>query len=217
MLEKAGEIDLTPRPGTLRTWTENALQWLARHLPGSHVLTAPDGYVAYASAAQLALFYLWGRYYTLAHRLAGVDYIHASIQRPGSQPLSYEVLGVLLAVQLLVKLGMSLQSSWKKVHEAKQGPPTVEMSAASRPPQCIQLDQDFINPVDGQKQPLVDESLHAIPLAYPDPDISATPDRLGFTSMSSDADQQNYDVAQAAVRAKTTQMEAIAEEVLRLQ
>jgi len=215
-LEKAGEIDLTPQHrGTLRTWTEWTMQWLAQHLPGSHVLSAPDGLLAYASAAQLAMFYLWGRYYTMAHRLARVDYIHASIQRPGSQPLSYEVLGVLLAVQLLVKLGMSVRSSWKKVQDAKEGPPATEGSAPIRPHQCIQLDQEYINPVDGHQQSMAEESPRCVPLAYPDPEITATPDRLGFGSLSSDADRQNYDVAQAAVRAKTTQLEAIAEEVLR--
>ncbi|WFD18968.1 peroxisome biogenesis factor 10 [Malassezia caprae] len=216
MLEKAGEIDLTSHHrGTLKTWTERTLQWLAQHLPGSHVLSAPDGLIAYASAAQLAMFYLWGRYYTMAHRLARVDYIHASIQRPGSQPLSYEVLGVLLAIQLLIKLSMSVRNSWKKVQATKEGSPASEGPALTRPAQCIQLDQEFINPVDGHQQSMVEESPQCVPLAYPNPEITATPNLLGFESLSSDADRQNYDVAQAAVRAKTTQLEAIAEEVLR--
>ncbi|SHO77135.1 Similar to S.cerevisiae protein PEX10 (Peroxisomal membrane E3 ubiquitin ligase) [Malassezia sympodialis ATCC 42132] len=216
MLEKAGEIDLTTQhQGTLRTWMERTMHWLAQHLPGSHMLSAPDGFLAYASAAQLAMFYLWGRYYTMAHRLARVDYIHASIQRPGSQPLSYEVLGVLLAIQLLVKLGMSVRSSWKKVQEAKEGPLATEELTPVRPTRCIQLDQEYINPVDGHQQSVVELSPRRVPLAYPDPDITVTPDRLGFESLSNDADRQSYDVAQAAVRAKTTQLEAIAEEVLR--
>lgn len=216
MLEKAGEIDLTPpRSGTLRAKMEGVLQWLARHLPGSHVLSAPDGYLAYASAAQLAMFYLWGRYYTMAHRWARVDYIHASIQRPGSQPLSYEVLGVLLAIQLLVKLGISVRHSWKNVQDAKEGESATEVPSHTRPARCVQLDQDYINPVDGAQQSMGDQGPSWVPLAYPDPDISATPARLGFESVSSEADRQNYDVAQAAVRAKTTQLEAIAEEVLR--
>ena len=94
-----------------RLWNniEYIVHWLAHKLPGSHALTGTNGLFAYVSSAQLALFYLSGPYYTLAHRLIKADYVYASTQRPSSQPLSYEILGMLLAVQLLIKLGLSIR------------------------------------------------------------------------------------------------------------
>ncbi|KAL4402524.1 peroxisome biogenesis factor 10 [Malassezia pachydermatis] len=223
MAEATGELDvaaLTQR----RSWkdrVEDSIQWLAATLPGSHVLSASDGWLAYASAAQLAVFYLWGRYYTIAHRLAKVDYIYASARRPGSKPLSYEVLGVLLAIQLIVKASMSLHRTWTQAQEAQkemlEGSDAMKAApTASRPAQAVQLDHTFIKPGDenslSQGATL---SATSVPLQYPDADVPVTPDRLGMGPIKTAADQERWDAMQASVRAKTTQLEAIAEDVLR--
>lgn len=56
-------------------------------------------------AIHLAIFYLFGRYYNLSKRILRMRYL--SLQNktgPGQRPPSYEVLGVLMAVQLSVRL-----------------------------------------------------------------------------------------------------------------
>lgn len=51
------------------------LAYFSERLPALDSLTASDGWLAYAGAAHLALFYLGGRYYGVAQRLAGVQYV----------------------------------------------------------------------------------------------------------------------------------------------
>lgn len=56
-------------------------------------------------AIHLAIFYLFGRYYHLSKRILRIRYL--SLQNktaPGQKPPSYEVLGILMAVQLSVRL-----------------------------------------------------------------------------------------------------------------
>lgn len=62
-------------------------------------------------AVHLAVFYLFGRYYHVAKRLLGIRYLSLQMRpepgQPGSaaRPPSYEVLGVLMVVQMAVRLG----------------------------------------------------------------------------------------------------------------
>lgn len=212
-----GEIDVAPVPRkTFRDRWHAVLQTLAAVLPGSHVLNASDGWLAYMSAAQLALFYLWGRYYTVAHRLARVDYLYASARRPPSQVMSYEVLGVLLVIQLSIKIGLTLRRTWK----ATRAPPTTSddtgdvAPATTRPPGAVQLDQAYVRPQDGKTVARLADAAH-VPLAYADPNAVVTPASLGFGTLSTPALRTQYEAAQTEVRAATTQLEAVADEVLR--
>lgn len=54
---------------------DRTLAFLADRLPEMSTITATDGWLAYAGAAHLAIFYLGGRYYGVAQRLAGVEYV----------------------------------------------------------------------------------------------------------------------------------------------
>lgn len=84
--------------------------WLANTMPSLETLQSQDGWLAYLSAAHLMLFYLGGRFYSAAQRAVGMTYISTIPKRQGYQPPSYEVLGVLLGIQLSVKLLLELQS-----------------------------------------------------------------------------------------------------------
>ncbi|GAA5860620.1 hypothetical protein JCM1840_000320 [Sporobolomyces johnsonii] len=89
---------------------KRALDWLAsiaEDLPSFETLTED-----YLRSVHLAVFYLFGRYYSLSKRLTGIRFISMQGRRatapasgaPGAPaPSSYEVLGVLMAVQLLVR------------------------------------------------------------------------------------------------------------------
>ena len=95
------------RPTSLHRTIVN---WLARTLPPLESLQSQDGWLAYLSAAHLMLFYLGGKFYSAAQRITGVTYISTIPKRPGYQPPSYEVLGVLLGIQLGVKALLELRA-----------------------------------------------------------------------------------------------------------
>nr|OQO25250.1 hypothetical protein B0A51_07031 [Rachicladosporium sp. CCFEE 5018] len=62
------------------------------------------------SALVLATFYFTGAYYTLSKRLFNLRYIFTRKIEPSSQRAGYEVLGVLLAAQLLVQGYLHVQT-----------------------------------------------------------------------------------------------------------
>ena len=202
-----------------RLWNniESIVHWLADRLPGSHALTGTNGLFAYVSSAQLALFYLGGPYYTLAHRLVKADYVYASTQRPSSQPLSYEILGMLLAVQLLIKLGLSIRCINFPAPASSDGTNAARASAETKrvEPVSLKIDGAVVSPLGDSHRKVSSSNATNVPLVYADPDVSASPERLGLGPIRTESEKQAFDLAQTAVRTKTVQMEAIADEVLR--
>ena len=202
-----------------RLWNniEYIVHWLADRLPGSHALTGTNGLFAYVSSAQLALFYLSGPYYTLAHRLVKADYVSASTQRPSSQPLSYEILGMLLAVQLLIKLGLSIRHINFPAPASSDGTNAARASAETKrvEPVSLKIDGAVVSPLGDSHRKVSSSNATNVPLVYADPDVSASPERLGLGPIRTESEKQAFDLAQTAVRTKTVQMEAIADEVLR--
>ena len=202
-----------------RLWNniEYIVHWLAHKLPGSHALTGTNGLFAYVSSAQLALFYLSGPYYTLAHRLIKADYVYASTQRPSSQPLSYEILGMLLAVQLLIKLGLSIRRINFPAPASSDGTNAARASAETKrvEPVSLKIDGAVVPPLGDSHRKVSSSNVTNVPLVYADPDVSASPERLGLGPIRTESEKQAFDLAQTAVRTKTVQMEAIADEVLR--
>ena len=202
-----------------RLWNniEYIVHWLADRLPGSHALTGTNGLFAYVSSAQLALFYLSGPYYTLAHRLVKADYVFASTQRPSSQPLSYEILGMLLAVQLLIKLGLSIRHINFPAPASSDGTNAARASAETKrvEPVSLKIDGAVVSPLGDSHRKVSSSNATNVPLVFADPDVSASPERLGLGPIRTESEKQAFDLAQTAVRTKTVQMEAIADEVLR--
>ena len=159
-----------------RLWNhvEHVVHWLADKLPGSHALTGTNGLFAYVSSAQLAMFYLSGPYYTLAHRLVKSDYVHASTRRPSSQPLSYEILGVLLVVQLLIKLGLTIRRINFPALASSDDTNAATASAKSERVNLVSLKIDgaIVSPHDDSHREDSSSNATNVPLVYADPDLS---------------------------------------------
>ncbi|CAO1616544.1 unnamed protein product [Jaminaea pallidilutea] len=102
--EEKGDASKAPHPSRL----DRIVGGLSRTLPSLEDLNRADGWLSYATAIHLMLFYLGGKYYKIAQRLVRVRYISIHPSPPGQEPPSYEVLGVLLGVQLGVKSALSL-------------------------------------------------------------------------------------------------------------
>ncbi|GLI62370.1 hypothetical protein VaNZ11_004989 [Volvox africanus] len=100
-----GWLRLLVRAGAarwLRIWRALALTW-----PRLRPL------LSYAGRLHLALFYGYGAYYTLAHRLTGVRY--SLSMRPLQGRPSYGILGALLGLQLVVTAAVQARSTLRDV------------------------------------------------------------------------------------------------------
>ncbi|KAI1118844.1 Pex12 amino terminal region-domain-containing protein [Nemania sp. NC0429] len=96
------------RPPT-QTWSYKLQTYLLANLPA---LTSP----APVHALGLALFYFTGSYYELAKRLAGLRYVFTSRAQAGEPAAAadragYELLGVLLVVQMSVQTYLHVRST----------------------------------------------------------------------------------------------------------
>ncbi|POY69930.1 hypothetical protein BMF94_7062 [Rhodotorula taiwanensis] len=104
-----------PLPPRQISWTGRALDRIAafaKELPSFETLTED-----YLRSVHLAIFYLFGRYHNLSKRFTGIRFISMQGRRaqapPGSAgspaPSSYEVLGVLMAVQIGVRALLAIR------------------------------------------------------------------------------------------------------------
>ncbi|GAA6038553.1 hypothetical protein JCM8097_004627 [Rhodosporidiobolus ruineniae] len=94
-----------PKRTSLLERCVDRLAAIAQDLPSFETLTED-----YLRSMHLAVFYLFGRYYSLSKRATGIRFISMQGRRASAQsgasaptPSSYEVLGVLMAVQLVVR------------------------------------------------------------------------------------------------------------------
>jgi peroxin-10 len=93
--------------------TAQLQQYLLKHLDA---LTSPS--LIYALS--LATFYFTGAYYELSKRLIGMRYVFTRKVEPSDQRVGYEVLGVLLVLQMLVQGYSHAQEAIRDMHSAQQ-------------------------------------------------------------------------------------------------
>ncbi|KAI8083166.1 Pex12 amino terminal region-domain-containing protein [Halteromyces radiatus] len=65
----------------------------------------------------LAIFYFFGAYYNFSKRLTGIRYLFTRQLGPNEQRAGYEVLGVLIVVQLMIQAGLELRKRWIQYQE----------------------------------------------------------------------------------------------------
>ncbi|KAK7744817.1 peroxisome biogenesis factor 10 [Diatrype stigma] len=107
--KNGGGVKATTENRPPSSWSYRFQSYLLTHLA---TITSPEP----VYALSLALFYFTGSYYELSKRLAGLRYVFATGRKPeegssssspspseGSASAGYEVLGVLLAVQMAVQ------------------------------------------------------------------------------------------------------------------
>lgn len=99
-------------------------QYLLKHLDA---LTSPS--LIYALS--LATFYFTGAYYELSKRLIGLRYVFTRKIEPSDQRVGYEVLGVLLVLQMLVQGYTHAQEAIRDVQSAQQPLPSTNDTADS--------------------------------------------------------------------------------------
>lgn len=88
--------------------------WLQRLLLRLNMPTFEELVDQHIKPFHLAVFYLTGRYYSIAKRWLKIRYVSTQPPLPDtSKPPSYEVLGAMMGVQLLIRLGLALHQ-WRE-------------------------------------------------------------------------------------------------------
>ena len=93
-----------------KTFPSNLQSYLLNHLS---TLTSPSPFYALT----LTLFYFSGSYYHLSKRLWGLRYIFTKRLPPSEQRVGYEVLGVLLVLQMFVQGWMHLHNTIRSMQQ----------------------------------------------------------------------------------------------------
>ncbi|KAI5358503.1 Putative Zinc finger, RING-type [Septoria linicola] len=90
-------------------------EYILKHLDS---ITSP----APIYAVSLAIFYFTGAYYQLSKRLFGLRYVFTRKLTEDDQRAGYEVLGVLLVVQMVVQGYLHMKSTYSNIQGAQQQP-----------------------------------------------------------------------------------------------
>ncbi|KAL8822165.1 MAG: hypothetical protein Q9191_007093 [Dirinaria sp. TL-2023a] len=102
--QQAGKVDGAER------FSSKLQSYLLTHLS---TITSPSPFYALT----LTLFYFSGSYYHLSKRLWGLRYIFTKRLPPSEQRVGYEVLGVLLVLQIFVQGWMHVQSTIRSMRQ----------------------------------------------------------------------------------------------------
>lgn len=189
--------------------------FLAARLPSLDAVSASDGMLAYLSAAHLAFFYLGGTYYSFGQRLSGTEYISTIARRPGAKPPSYEVLGFLLGVQLIVK-ALLRANKWrvdknKVAREAQEAAGTTEKRKAYT--DVVEIDSTRWSHQTSPPTLVTRESnARQVPLTFADPDALPSAEELG---LAKNVPRNQLEAARAASKVKAAELESIGEGVLK--
>ncbi len=91
-----------------RSTSFHVQEYILKHLDA---ITSPSP----INAASLAIFYFSGAYYMLSKRIFGLRYIFTRKLTESDQRVGYEVLGILLVLQMLVQGYIHAQDTWRNV------------------------------------------------------------------------------------------------------
>jgi peroxin-10 len=97
-------------------------EYLLKHLDS---LTSPSP----VYALSLAIFYFTGSYYHLSKRLFGLRYIFTRQIQPNEQRIGYEVLGVLLVLQIIVQSTLHIRQTFVEMSSEQSKSNAISTSA----------------------------------------------------------------------------------------
>ena len=104
-LELESNLSCTPKS------SRNSLRYRLQHYILTNLSTITSVATSPLYAVSLAIFYFTGSYYHLSKRLFGLRYIFSKHLAPSEQRVGYEVLGVLLILQVVVQSYLHVHST----------------------------------------------------------------------------------------------------------
>ncbi|KAI7904735.1 Pex12 amino terminal region-domain-containing protein [Cokeromyces recurvatus] len=105
----------------------------------SHLNQIQNFFVKHIRPIHLATFYFFGAYYSFSKRLTGIRYIFTRQLGPHEQRVGYEVLGVLIVLQLMIQAGINIHKRIQITQEEEKQ----DIAAED--------DFDFINELEEEK------------------------------------------------------------------
>lgn len=213
---------ITTRQEPQASMSDRLIGTLAARLPSLDSINSSDGLLAFFSSAHLALFYLGGRYYSFGQRMSGTEYISTIARRPGAKPPSYEVLGFLLGVQLLVK-ALNRANKWRvHVKTSKEEAAKAEVGGmtdekpADNAKNVVEIDTSQWSHKTSPPTLIVSSDttkrVRFVPLTYADPDALPSAQDLGLPR---DVTRNQLEAARTASKVRAAEIEAISEGVLK--
>lgn len=109
---------------TQQPWIVHVQTYLLDHLD---TMTSPQ----LIHAVSLATFYFTGAYYHLSKRLWGLRYVFTRKVEPSDQRIGYEVLGLLLVLQMSVQGYLHVQSTYQQMSGTSEASASLLPGAAS--------------------------------------------------------------------------------------
>ncbi|KAJ2160499.1 peroxisome biogenesis factor 10 [Coemansia sp. RSA 552] len=169
---------------------ESFLERVSRVVRKSGVLTS-------LGMVHLVIFYFAGAYYNLPKRIAGIRYVFMRKLGQGEEGAGYEILGALLAIQLVVQVALQLRANQK--HEDSD-----DETAAEDEDICWAAVTDVVDGVDGGSDG--DEEGNAVEADPEKTDlVEADPEKSG----TAEADPEKIDLAEDAVLVTAEEKEMI--------
>jgi len=110
---ETNSLDGKNKKNVAATWSYKVQSYILANLT---TITAP----ANVHAVNLALFYFTGSYYEIAKRVAGLRYIFTHKVGESADRAGYEVLGVLLVIQMCVQGYLHVQTSLDSANAAAE-------------------------------------------------------------------------------------------------
>ncbi|KAI9832432.1 MAG: hypothetical protein M1819_004421 [Sarea resinae] len=123
-LERNLQPDSSKTPPRHPQWKHRLQTYLLTNLD---VLTSPSPLYALS----LTAFYFSGAYYHLSKRLAGLRYIFTKRLEPSEQRVGYEVLGVLLVLQMAVQGWLHMHQTLSHTDTNTDTSPPADISSAT--------------------------------------------------------------------------------------
>lgn len=114
----------SPSQNKTKTRRRHIQDYALKHLD---TLTSPSPFYALS----LATFYFTGAYYQLSKRLTGLRYIFTRKLEEGEQRAGYEVLGVLLVLQMGVQGYLHFAETWRSVRNERLPGSAVDMAGTN--------------------------------------------------------------------------------------
>ncbi|CAO3661344.1 unnamed protein product [Umbelopsis ramanniana] len=104
---------------------ENKLQAYTKAFLTNHLETIQEFFKKYVHMGHLALFYFVGSYYSISKRITGIRYIFTRRLEKHEERAGYEILGLLIGVQLFIQGYLSLRKYLVERKAAQIEPVTV--------------------------------------------------------------------------------------------
>ncbi|GAB5588645.1 peroxisome bioproteinsis factor 10 [Umbelopsis nana] len=122
---------------------ENKLQATIQSFVNTHLETIQDFFKKYVHMGHLALFYFVGSYYSISKRMTGIRYIFTRRLEKHEERAGYEVLGLLISLQLFIQGHLSLRRYLVERKAAQIEQVSVETKTAEEPEMTIVAEDDY--------------------------------------------------------------------------